>query len=487
MDKKKTKGRKLGKFILFLTMSLIVLLTPFLFISLFMWTMRYYNPITGVGEFKDTIFNIGGYQISLSNFTNYFLLFLQIIITTVFSYILWKTSVKSNDLAERIDKKDDDREQGIIRENALIVYYDITLGLNDLIKLYDSRIIHKKSPSPKRMFFSSDWIKNVAFLKDRLNHTDISELYSLYGNLLTVRDLLENSTSGEDYSELDDEVKRLFKDIMSENLIDNPPIISIRFAEVQSCVNNYYFYLLEKLKRLTYLDKQISIKCIEDDVFEMYVDSNRYYTGKMKDGVFEGKGTIWNWNMRGSKQERFEGEFFDGKLVEGIRHEKYILGNIFYSMHYGYDFREYGKVYNEDGEVLSSGNYNPDDKPNEGFFTLYDQNGGVKYVGEIKQGKYHGKGILFDRRIKKQGIWENGYLKEGTEYNVLVADSNDYDYYREQAELQSLIEKAQEQERIETEEFDEMFARGWSEYANILHKDGESKIIENTRRKEFEY
>jgi hypothetical protein len=81
------------------------------------------------------------------------------------------------------------QEESEIRENVLIVYYDLVLGLTDLKKIY----INMKNPAfkdiPSRMFFSSDWIKNVALIANKLENAEY--IYKLYGDLEMLRDDLK--------------------------------------------------------------------------------------------------------------------------------------------------------------------------------------------------------------------------------------------------------------------------------------------------------
>ncbi|WP_407308787.1 hypothetical protein [Desulfosporosinus sp. SB140] len=83
------------------------------------------------------------------------------------------------------------QQESEIRENALIVYYDLFLGLSDLKKLY----IHELNPNymdiPSRMYFSNEWIKNVAIIANKLD-SNVDIIYKLYGDLETLRDLTKD-------------------------------------------------------------------------------------------------------------------------------------------------------------------------------------------------------------------------------------------------------------------------------------------------------
>lgn len=114
----------------------------------------------------------------------------------IFSYIGSVRATNKGIEAQKLVFKEN--EKILVKENALIVYYDLYLGLNDVRTLYISQAIHDFNNTPELMFFSNDWIKNVAVLKNELekkeesDSTDyIQEIYLLYGELFTIKDYLE--------------------------------------------------------------------------------------------------------------------------------------------------------------------------------------------------------------------------------------------------------------------------------------------------------
>ncbi|RJE48911.1 MULTISPECIES: hypothetical protein [unclassified Dehalobacter] len=81
------------------------------------------------------------------------------------------------------------QEESEIRENVLIVYYDLILGLTDLKKIYISHRNQSFKDVPTRMFLSSNWIRNVAMIASKLENIDY--IYKLYGDLEMLRDDLK--------------------------------------------------------------------------------------------------------------------------------------------------------------------------------------------------------------------------------------------------------------------------------------------------------
>lgn len=64
-----------------------------------------------------------GYSFELNDYLVLFIYFLQTAVTALFSYFIWKTSIKSNEISEELRKKDENKEKSYLKENALIVYY----------------------------------------------------------------------------------------------------------------------------------------------------------------------------------------------------------------------------------------------------------------------------------------------------------------------------------------------------------------------------
>jgi len=79
-----------------------------------------------------------------------------------------------------------------LRENSLIIYYDLILGSNDLKRLYINSKNKEFMNIPSRMFFSKEWIKNVAKISCNIRDTD--KLYKLYTDLEIVGQELKSKS-----------------------------------------------------------------------------------------------------------------------------------------------------------------------------------------------------------------------------------------------------------------------------------------------------
>ena len=79
-----------------------------------------------------------------------------------------------------------------LRENSLIIYYDLILGSNDLKRLYINSKNKEFMNIPSRMFFSKEWISNVAKISRNIRDTD--KLYKLYTDLEIVGEELKSKS-----------------------------------------------------------------------------------------------------------------------------------------------------------------------------------------------------------------------------------------------------------------------------------------------------
>ncbi|MBU3199812.1 hypothetical protein LL037_10515 [Clostridium estertheticum] len=142
------------------------------------------------------------------------------LLSGLFSYLLYKVTKRNNSIAkdnndlgvqtlkltQLATNMEINREQKYFKENALVVYYDLLIGINDFKKIYLSQYIidDKYCIAPKRLYFSGEWIKNVAIISNDLDEQERYDIYELYGDFLTIQDLLikfENKENTSDFYE----------------------------------------------------------------------------------------------------------------------------------------------------------------------------------------------------------------------------------------------------------------------------------------------
>ncbi|MBF8983986.1 hypothetical protein IZY60_10580 [Lutibacter sp. B2] len=308
------EGIDFKKGIIILLVFLGILIVPILLISGLSFIVKW--STTSI-DTKELIINLDS-PIKLGEYLYYYISVVGIEITGVLSYALLETSKKSNQLSQDINKKEEKKDEEKIRESALIVYYDLLLGLKDLKSLYISRIIHKSLPEPKKMLIRENFIKNIAILNKTLSDKEIEKICEIYRSFLTIKELLfyvredgNNSTKSSERTlneqNLDDEVTKLAKEVFKGILIDY-----IQFEltdDVTLLLNLDHFEILNKIKLMTY--KKVSregnvIKGDGEIIFEGKLDEDGYLHDK--------KGKLYS---QVAKEARFIGAFENGKFILG--------------------------------------------------------------------------------------------------------------------------------------------------------------------------
>ncbi len=422
----------------------ISLLGAFILFPITIWILKLLIFIGNLlPELGNTIWiKTNGYIFDLNDYFNFFTVFLQIIVTSIFSYFIWKSSQRSNKLSEEIKEKEENRDKEFIRENALIVYYDLSLGLKNLLKLYNSRILNEEDAKPKKLYFSDNWIKNVAVLKDKLQNEEINSIYTLYEDLHTIKDFLNNKK--EDHSNLDNSIKNLYCKvfIFDESVINfnDKPLYKYN---VQSMLKSSYQCIFEKIKIATHKNNKLNNKKNNKNILE-YNDGTIWYEGDWFNSTFEGIGKSYN----SSGDLRYDGIFDKGIFKKGKRYEYYKNENLFYELEYENYLIKKGTVYDKNNNIVSEGNY--------------------------KNNKiWSGKGKTFDKNgdKNKEGIWEKGELVEGIIYDVLIEDSKGFNFMEE--DIYDHL--------YESEDYDLSRLAGstdeWMKFANIKVKNGNQKDI----------
>lgn len=209
------KNKRLGVFRKILEIVFIVVLIIFTVIvleELFQYIQSYFK-----GNIKSQISDLP----QLKDMVTY-------IITIAFSFLLYKSSEKSRMLSQEIDRREINKDNEKIRENALIIYYDFKLAFVDIYALYmNKKIVKNKyfgidlNDVPKKVYLSEQWISNVAVLNNQLrkyncDNSDftikdiVEEMFLLYGDLLTVKKALD--ADKEDYSTIEKIANNVFND-----------------------------------------------------------------------------------------------------------------------------------------------------------------------------------------------------------------------------------------------------------------------------------
>ncbi|NBD25540.1 MORN repeat-containing protein [Paenibacillus glycinis] len=345
---------------------------------------------------------------TLSETINYTITGYSIIVTGIFSYVVWKTSVRSYEVAEAVKSLEDNRDKEAIRQGALITYYELLTGFSNLRELYISVILENVSPSPQKMFFSDDWVKNISTLRDKLNSSELNYIHRLFNNFLILKSLLD---SGEDREKL-----AIYINIMlADNFAEFIPmeLIQNNFGSAMKYLNRDNYIVLTKIRLSSFTQKEVVVTEVKEGQLVL-VGQNPVYRGRVTNNLFEGEGTLYN----EEGMPKLEGIFNKGQFITGKIYEYYESSNILYEVELENDMLKSGYM-KKNGECDLPYYFKGDFTDNEisnGFVTLFS-NHIITYEGSVKEGEFSGKGIRYSRGLVKfKGEFSKGDIIYGEQF-----------------------------------------------------------------------
>ncbi|EKQ57054.1 MULTISPECIES: hypothetical protein [unclassified Clostridium] len=141
---------------------------------------------------------------------------------------------------------DEKEKRTELKENSLIVYYDLYLGLKDLKLVCKSIKFGTMSSAPNKLFFSNEWIKNVAKLSEHLDNKMIEEIYQLYGDLEMIGKCLYDNINESDKLFIREKFEKIFKKSLKDMKdSENTDLIDINIE-----LNDKYTNILNKLAKI---------------------------------------------------------------------------------------------------------------------------------------------------------------------------------------------------------------------------------------------
>ena len=284
---------------------------------------------------------------------------------------------------------------------------------------------------------------NINEKKEMFDDTPIEiEMYNSIINKLNENNFTYSNTAWLNKNEVDDEIdeyirnefKKYFKDMLIElslllNIIKKNNIIKLLnspkfdYLFTQSILdekeirilfkkiipnNNYmlFLYFFSKKKSFDYWLKEhnenlfyLSQYIMSDKTITVYLEDGNIYLGTLKNGVFDGNGTL------SSEDNKY---LYNGEWKDGLKHGKgqLITEKIKYSGKFENDqfsgnrgilCDEKGNIY--EGDFLN-GKF-------EGY-GHYKMSNGDNYIGEFKNGLFDGKGQLTD---KNGNVFDGNFVK----------------------------------------------------------------------------
>lgn len=336
---------------------------PFIFISLLGVIVKigtiYVNTNEIIIDLQEAI-NIGDY-------ISYYVAIVGIEVTVLFSYMLYRTSVTSNELSKSIIDKEENRDKEKTKESALIVYYNLLSNLSTLKMLYTKHILNNDLDVNTNIIVLDDWIMNIANLRHLLSKKELDELFQLYSKFeLISKSNLDGIVDNYDL------IRILSEEIFIEPLLK---YLCLDYTgAIEALLNYKYYSIFNKIER----------------EFNGNKSSSKFCFGKISNGtIIDGT-------------ESWIGQAGDMRYTI-----VYKDGNLFYT--------KYMHLLNENWEKIIDGIYQ--DKKLTGQMIEFYPSKRIHYKGSVKEGKYNGKGVMYkdtqNNQILFNGVWDKGRKLEG--------------------------------------------------------------------------
>lgn len=115
-------------------------------------------------------------------------------ITAYFSYILFNVSKRSNEIADIMRKKEENRDKEDERENAIIVHYNIIhifkIARELFNILFNNKLETNDYSTIPSILNNKEWIKNIALISSEINSDEIGQLYNIFERVEIIKDLI---------------------------------------------------------------------------------------------------------------------------------------------------------------------------------------------------------------------------------------------------------------------------------------------------------
>ncbi|MEB8740564.1 hypothetical protein P4H13_26640 [Bacillus cereus] len=337
--------------------------------------------------------------------------------TTFFSKLVWKVSESNLLVSQQLQELENNRDKEIVRENALIVYYDLQRGISNLRNIYINFVLNGAKAKINRIYFSAEWIKNVANLRDGLTNQELNRVYKLYEQFYALQNLLEEYKTNEINDELLEFIEELSKEVFAD-FIPFALMDKFKVSSVDELVDIDLYIILQKIYSLTFISSEEPKENVVngETVYETYINGVLFFVGDSKK-TFVGNGELYNTNGN----IKCSGNFNSKQFIKDTIYGYYESTKKCYKYTYEAQSIIKGTLYKLTDDGSKEYFYNGEFKNGEvlnGTTTLFYENGNISYQGEIKDRELEGKGKSYDDKgsLDFDGIWENSSPLNGTKY-----------------------------------------------------------------------
>ncbi|MCU5408661.1 hypothetical protein OCA16_29480 [Bacillus cereus] len=360
---------------------------------------------------------------SLSYIFTILIAFYALCATSLFSWLVWKVSKRSLVVSQQLQELENNRDEELIRENALIVYYDLQRGISNLRDLYISYVLNGIEGKPNKIYFSAEWIKNVANLRDELTNQELNKVYKLYEQFYALQNTLENNNMNRQDEEIREYLEELSREVFAKQ-IPLGLIEEFKAASVEELVDIDLYIILQKIYWLTFVSskRELEQKKVNGKyVYKTYLNGVLFFVGDTKE-AFIGSGELYNTDGK----IKCSGEFDSKQFIEGTVYGYYSPKCKMYEIQLTKNGIKKGILYELTDSDENTYFYNGEFKDGEvfnGITTLFYSGKSVSYRGEIREAYKEGQGTSYDRWGRKifEGTWKNDLCYNG----IIFEDGNE--------------------------------------------------------------
>ncbi len=335
--------------------------------------------------------------IKLGEYVYYYISVVGIEVTGLLSYAIWKASIESNKLWQDMSNKEENKDKEIVRESALIVYYDLVSNISILKMLYSTQMLKTKAIETNKLNIITDWVKNIGNLRDILTGKEIEMLFNLYNSFSLLSELERTPNPDNESNELKTLVKQLSKKIFISVLLDH---LWMDFDGVtESILNNRYYPILRKIQmasKVNLYNDEYSYSSEDGDLCVNQNNESVKYKGEFINGIIQNGTDQWHLD--------------DGTILYALKCEngKVVSG-------------KYSNKFREEKELIFDCKFNGEGKQTEGYTTIFYSPNIMKYQGLIADGKYYGQGKYYANKnslkLMFSGTFEKGKMLKGKYLN----------------------------------------------------------------------
>lgn len=236
----------------------IIAVITFLVISFFSYLMY--------GNLIDAMIMIFGNRGNISETYNSFSLLyslISIIVSSVFSYLVYRMSVYSYEISKKMSELELEREKDFLNKDATIILTMITRNFNVIREMYKESLDSSQGYAIKKLVLSESWIENIAnLMKGRqnvFNENELNQTCNIFEDFVKLNKLVKGIEDGVGSKIFTEELSLIMEKYFNKNI----PVqlySKIHTETISELLNIECFVLLRKLHYLATKSSQIEEK-----------------------------------------------------------------------------------------------------------------------------------------------------------------------------------------------------------------------------------